>query len=119
MRKLSDYEGEEAFELWADLLDPLSEIMTDDHITEIVGKGTRLKIATEILRTYKKETEQILLRIDPEPINGLTVVIRLVSLITEIGEQPEIAAFFGYAEQVKTAEEPSGSATETTKASVK
>ena len=120
MKKLADYQGEEAFELWADLLDPVGDIMSDPHIKEIITSGSnRMKIATDILKTYKKQAEAILLRIDPEPINGLNILLRLISLITELGENEDVAGFFGFAEQVKMEKEPSGSAMVTTEANVK
>ena len=34
MKRLSDYQGEEAIELWADLLDPISDILTDKEKLE-------------------------------------------------------------------------------------
>lgn len=111
MKRLSDYQGEEAFELWADLLDPITAIIGDPCIQEIVKSDKpKLEIAKEILRSYKKEASEIMLRIDPEPLNGLNIVVRLAGLITEIGENPDIQSFFVSAEQEKLDEIPSGSA---------
>ena len=60
------------------------------------------------------EAVEILLRIDPEPIDGLNLILRLVALITDIGKNNEVRGFFGYAEQAKTDSESGGSATENT-----
>ena len=116
MKKLSDYSGDEAIELWADLLEPLNGILGDEKVREVVTSGkSRLIIAKEILKTHKKEATEILLRVDPEPINGLNIILRLIALLADIGQNDEIKSFFGYAVQTQaTEEESSGFATEST-----
>lgn len=115
MKKLSDYQGNDAIELWADLLDPLMAIVADKDIANIVQSGKNpITIAKEILKKHKDNATAILLRIDPEPINGLNIVIRLVKILNEIGESEELKSFFGFAEQKKE-EESSGSAMANTK----
>lgn len=120
MVKLSDYKGEEAIELWADLLDPISAIITDAEVAKVIKSGkSRLEIAKEILRKHKEEATQILLRIDSDPIDGLNIVVRLVSILAEIGSNEEIRPFFGYAAQEKMEKESSGSAMVNTEAKEK
>ena len=115
MKGLSDYKGDEAIELWADLLEPISEILGDDKIAKVVKSGaSKMKIAGEILKKHRKEAEEIMLRIDPEPIDGLNIIVRLMSIIVEIGNREDIRSFFGYAEQAQTDGESSTSATEST-----
>ena len=109
MKKLSEYEGDEALELWADLLDPLSVILTDDRVRKVIQSGkSKITIAREIIKFHKKEAVEIMLRIDPTPINGLNVILRLIALLADIGENEEIKSFFGYAAQVKTDSASSG-----------
>jgi len=115
MKSFSDYKGEDAIELWADLLDPLTEIMTDDEVKIAVKTGqSKMVIAKVILKNHKKEAMEILLRLDPEPLDGLNIVLRLISLLADIGKNEEIKSFFGYAEQGQTESEFSGSPTENT-----
>lgn len=117
MKKLSDYKGDEAIELWADLLEPLTIILGDSEIQKIIKSNKpKMIIAKEILKLHKKEATEILLRVDPEPIDGLNIILRLVAVITDIGQNDEIKGFFGYAEQVQTDNEFGGSATENTEA---
>lgn len=100
MKKLSDYTGDEAIELWADLLDPLTVILEDKEVQKTIQSGaSRVAIAKSILKAHKKEAVEIMLIIDPTPINGLNVVLRLVALLADIGQNEEIKSFFGYAEQ--------------------
>ena len=120
MKKLSDYKDDEAIELWADLLDPLASILGDEKIQKIVKSGkSKMVIAKEILTSHKKEALEIMLRIDPEPIDGLNIVLRLVGILTDIGQNEEIKSFFGFAEQAKMEKGSSGSVTENTKVTEK
>lgn len=117
MKKLSDFKGDEAIELWADLLDPLTAILTDDKIRKVVQSGkSKIEIAKEVLKKHKDEAVEIMLRIDPTPIDGLNIILRLVALITDIGQNDEIKGFFGYAEQAQTENASSGSPTANTEA---
>lgn len=117
MKKLSDYVGEDAIDLWLDLLDPLSVIATDKEIKEIARSGKpKILIAKMILKAHRKEAVDIMQRIDPEPINGINIISRLIAILTEIGENEEVRSFFGYAEQAKTESESSISLMENTEA---
>lgn len=112
MKKLSDYKGEDAIELWAELIDPLTVILSDPKIKKAMDSGkTKLDIAKVVLKLHKKEALEILQKIDPAPVDGLNVVFRLVALLADIGQNEEITSFFGYAGQVKTDSASSGSAT--------
>lgn len=94
MKRLSDYKGEEAIDLWADLLDPIIEIVGDKKIADMIrAKMPPVLTAKEIIKTYKKQAAQILLTIDDTPLNGLNILIRLVSLLNEIGEDKTIQSF--------------------------
>ncbi len=117
MKRLSDYQGEEAIELWADLLDPISDILTDTQVAQETKAGKPpIVIAKTILKNHKDAAVKILLRIDPEPLDGLNIIIRLVALIAEIGGRSELKSFFGYAGQEIMENESSGLAMENTEA---
>lgn len=117
MKRLSDYKGDEAIELWADLLDPISEILTDKEVALATKQGQApIKIAKLILKSHKIEAADILLRIDPEPLDGFNIIMRLVNLLAEIGENSEIKSFFGYAAQERMENESGGSVMENTEA---
>ena len=116
MKKLSDYKGEEAIELWGDLLEPLSIILEDNKVRKAISSGkSRLVIAKEILKSHKKEAIEILTRIDPDPVDGLNIVLRLIAVLADIGQSEEIKTFFGYAGQDQTEGESIGSPTENIK----
>ncbi len=113
MKKFSDYEGNEAIELWADLLEPLSRIVMDDRVIDAYrSKKPVVVAAKEILKEHSEDATAILLRIDPTPLNGLNILTRLIAIISELTESEEFRDFFASAEQVKMELESSGSATE-------
>ena len=115
MKKLSDYKNDEAIELWADLLEPMNTILSNEEVRAVIQSGqSKLVIAKSILKTCNKEAEQILLTIDPTPIDGMNLVLRLVALLADIGQNEEIKGFFGYAEQEQTEKESGGLPTENT-----
>ena len=117
MKRLSDYQGEEAIELWADLLDPISDILTDTEVAQETKAGKpRIVIAKTILKKHKEAASKILIRIDPTPLNGLNIIMRLVAILGEIGSTPEIRSFFGYAAQERAESASFGSVTENTEA---
>lgn len=103
MRKLSDYKGDEAIELWADLLLPITNMMRDSTIRDGLASGKpSIETAQDLLRSHKEEVTQILLRIDSTPLDGLNIVVRLIELLVEIEKSPDLKGFFGSAERVTT-----------------
>ena len=115
MKKLSDYKDEEAIELWADLLEPMAKIVADENVMRTTRSGKpKILIAKTILANHAEEATKILLRIDDTPIDGLNILFRLVALLKDVENCEGIKSFFGYAEQGKTEDVSSGSATEST-----
>ena len=114
MKKLGDYKNEEAIELWADLLEPIGEILQNKEVAKVYkAKGNPVQIAKAILKENPKAATQILLRIDPTPIDGLNVVVRLVEVLMEFERSEDLKGFFGFAGTV-TDSASSGSATANT-----
>ena len=104
MKKLSDYEGNEAIELYGDLLKPASAIFTDEEIKNLRKNknSTMLDMASLMLKNHSNEISEILLRIDPTPLNGANIIARLISMLTDIGRVEGIQDFFPSAEQKET-----------------
>lgn len=116
MKKLTDYKGEEAFELWADLMQPLMTIFQDVGMKKFLdGKHSYLDMAAGILRDHKSEVAEIFTRIDPEPIDGSNLLGRLLVMLGDLAHDPVIGSFFGLAGPAKTPSGSSGSATESIK----
>ena len=114
MKKLSDYKGEEAIELWANILDPAVEIVGDKKIAAMIRKKfPMIVVAREAIKTYPKEVCNLLLAIDPTPLDGINIITRLVNVIKEVSEDETIRSFFG-SSAGNTEGTPSGSAMEIT-----
>lgn len=85
MAKFSDYKNEDAIELIADIMEPLSVVFTDE---EIKNEKNRMKAIAKALRKYKKEVVEILARIDNVPVenfecNALTLPARLLEIMND------------------------------------
>lgn len=83
--KLSEYKNEDAIEVIADIIEPLSAIFTDD---EIKKEKNRMKAVSKALKKYKKEVIQILARIDGVPVekyecNALTLPIKVLEVMND------------------------------------
>lgn len=83
--KLSDYKNEDAVEIIADIIEPLSVIFTDE---EIKNEKNRMKAIAKALKKYKKEVIQILARIDGVPVdkyecNALTLPIKVLEVMND------------------------------------
>lgn len=119
MKKLSDYKDEDAIELWANLLDPFVEIVGDPKVANMLrAKKPPLLIAKEMVKEYKKQVSEILLAIDPTPINGLNIVFRLASVVSEIMKDEDVQSFFVSVPEEKKEKTSSGLVMENTEASV-
>lgn len=118
MKKLSDYQGEEAIDLWADLMEPAATILADKEVAAVMQEKGKppIVIVHKILKRHKKEAIEILTRIDSTPVNGLNAVTRLLVLIGELMEDEVARSFFATQGQTM-AGESSGSDTENTEAS--
>lgn len=116
MKKLSDYKNEEAIELWADLIGPMARILGDEKTKQIVGLGKPIEIAKGILEAHKDDAVEILLRIDPTPIDGLNIITRLVGVVLEIMNNEDLRGFFVSAGQETMESASFGSATANIKA---
>lgn len=116
MKRLSDYTGKEAIELWADLFDPLSCILEDEDIrTDMTDVKVKLMdVAKKVMKLHPEEIFTILSRIDDDEINGANVFNKTVILLAELKYGDKMSAFFSSAEQEKSEEEPSGSDMENT-----
>lgn len=116
MKTLSDYKDEEAIELWARLLDPFVNIFKDKDVMGMFrSKKPSILIAQELLKSHKKEASDILLAIDPTPLNGLNILVRLVAMINEMTEDETLRSFFGLSAGANKHETSSGPATENIK----
>lgn len=96
MKKLSDYEGEEAIELWGDLLEPVSKLLAAEDVKELrKSKQPRVVVVRELFKKHPDEIIGIIKTIDPDAkINGLSVITAFIGILTDIMTIPGAKDFF-------------------------
>ena len=111
--KLSEYQGEAALDILADLIEPAGEIMSDKEIGDVFKKN-RFKAIGLAIRNHKKAVIQIMATMDGVPVNEYKCnVFSLPVKILEILNDPDMIQLFQYQGQTGDANS-SGSASENT-----
>ena len=107
--KLSEYQGEAALDILADLIEPAGEIMSDKEIGDVFKKN-RFKAIGLAIKNHKKAVMQILATMDGIPVDEYKCnVFTLPVKILEILNDPELVRLFTYQGQTGDANS-SGSA---------
>lgn len=109
MRKLSEIKGEDAMDVLADLIEPLSEFATDKTFIAMVRANKRMPAIQYALKTHKKALIRALAIIEGEnPDDYNPSILKLPAMLVELFNDPELIALFPSAEPVTS----SGSVTE-------
>ena len=83
--KLSEIKKDEALDVLADILEPASQILTDEKIKELFQKESKLKLVSYILKNHKSEIIEIMARLDGEEPEDYTFsLIDLPKKVLEI-----------------------------------
>ena len=93
--RLSEYKGEEALDILADLLEPASELFGDKEFARVYRTGNALKATQYALKNHKKEVIRMLAIMEGEnPDNYqpglLTIPVRLLELLND----PDLVSLF-------------------------
>ena len=111
--KLSEYQGEAALDLLADLIEPAGEIMSDKEIGELFKKN-RFKAIGLAIKNHKKAVIQIMATIDDVLVDEYKcTVFTLPVKIIELLNDPALVQLFAYQGQTGDAKS-SGSVSENT-----
>lgn len=107
--KLSEYQGEAALDILADLIEPAGEIMTDKEIGDVFKKNRFMAIGLAI-KNHKKAVMQIMATMDGVPVeeykcNVFTLPVKILEMLND----PDIVQLFTYQGQTGDANS-SGSA---------
>ena len=111
--KLSEYQGEEALDILADLIEPACEIMSDKEIGDVFKKY-RFKAIGSAIKNHKMAVIQIMATIDGVPVdeykcNVFTLPVKILELLND----PALVQLFTYQGQMGDAKS-SGSVSENT-----
>ena len=118
--RLSDFKGEEAIDVLADIIDPIATILTDSEIQALSKKKDVPPIAyvKPILKNNKKAIIEILARLNNKPVEEYTKSLSLITLpaqVMDLINDPELQKLFLSQEQSES-NASSTPATETTEA---
>lgn len=118
--KLSDYKGEDAIELLADILEPAMEIIGDESIKKAAdSKMSRGALVKMVLKNHKKAILEIMARIDGEdPATYNPGVLTLPARLLELFNDEEFMQLFTSQDQ-KSNDRSSGPVTEVTRGAEK
>lgn len=112
--KISEYKGEQALDILADLIEPATAIMADKEISRMVkAQMPVIKIAKLAIKNHKREVLEILAILDGEDPKDYAEKVNIFTLpakLLEILNDPDVMSLF--TSQGKTAETFSTSATE-------
>lgn len=93
--KLSDYRGEKALEVLADIIEPAVEIMQDKRISTAAKAGKTMDIVKIACKYHKQALITIMAVLDGEyPATYEVGVLTLPAKILEIVNDPDIQTLF-------------------------
>ncbi len=112
MKKLSEYKDEDALELLADLITPISEIASDKKVISAFRKKSKLAGISVAIKQHKKAVMECLAILEGVSLEDYHCnIITLPKTILEIINDTELADFF-VSQSQQMDKESSGSATE-------
>ena len=94
MRKLSEIKGEEALDVIAEILVPITAIANDDEVKE--GFETNVaKCISIMLKKYKAEVMHILAVVDCKKVENLDFdILELTGSLVELLNEPAVQSLF-------------------------
>ena len=120
--KLSDYKGEEALDVLADIIEPLSIILSDKEIQELTKQENvpPIKFIKPAIKNHKREIIEVLARLENQPVEEYEKTVTLLTLpkqVLDLVNDPEVQNLFqSQGETPVTTLASSSSATENTEA---
>lgn len=114
--KLSELKGEKAIEVLADLLEPVSRIITDDEVVTAVRNGeSKITIIQKMLKGHAKDVIEVMaitegVPVDEYEVNFMTLPSKLIELFND-----EVFSQVFTSQGQKEESKLSGSVTENTK----
>lgn len=101
--KLSDHKGAEALEMLGDLLEYITDIMTDDEFVKMArAKDEPIKIVKHLLKNHSKNIMAIMARIDGEdPETYAPGLLELPKKVLELVNDPDVIELFTFWQQKK------------------
>lgn len=112
---LSDFRGEDALEVLADLIDPASAIMADEKVRDAYKSGNTIGAVKAAIKNHKKDVIKVMATLDgkdpddAEYLSTITILSLPIKLLALFND-PEVQMVF-QSQSPKMQLESSGSAT--------
>ena len=114
--KLSEYRGEDALDILAEIIEPAAEIFGDKEFARIYRGGKPIKAVQYVLKKHKTAVLHLMAALDGEdPATYKPGILTLPRQILDLLNDPELVRLFSSQEQSKE-KTSSGPATENTEA---
>lgn len=115
MKLLSDYKNEEALDLLVEILEPCTELLSDEQTIKLLySKGRRMEGVKLMIANHKRAVIEILAALDGVPASEYECgFFALPTRIIEVLNDKELLSFFT-GQQNQSSANVSGSATEIT-----
>lgn len=82
--RLSEFKNEKALDALAEIIEPITEIVTDEDVKNSIKEKNKIKAISKAIKNHKKEIIYILAVLDDEPIE--TYEVNLATLPFKIME---------------------------------
>lgn len=97
--RLSDYKGEEALDVMADIIEPLANILADEEIQALSKQENTPVIAMvkPAIKNHKKDLIYILARLDNKSVDEYMKTLNLLTLpkqVLDLVSDPEVQSLF-------------------------
>jgi len=93
--RLSEFKGEEALEVLADIIEPCSVILADPEVKSGFESGKKLKLVSLIMRKYKREILNIMAILDKaDPQTYAPNLVEIPKKIIELLNDPDVINLF-------------------------
>lgn len=95
MKKLTEYQNEDALDLLADIMEPMVEIMNDQEVTVPAKAGNVLKALTMAMKNHKTAFIAVMAKLEDVPVEEYKCnVLTLPKIAIELLQDKELLAFF-------------------------
>jgi hypothetical protein len=112
--RLSDFKGEEALDVLADIIEPITAIISDSEVQKLAKKKgvKRVEYVKPMIKNHKAELISILARLDRKTEEEYKESLSLISLpmqVLELINDPEVTSLFHSQEETKVTQLASSS----------
>lgn len=93
--KLSEFKNEKALDVLAEIIEPITEIVTDSEVKAYIKEKNKIKAISKAIKNHKKEIIYILAVLDDKPLEGYEINLATLPLkIMEVLSDEVLNDFF-------------------------